>query len=151
MKKFEAEIKGHDSGGAFVIMPFDVEKEYGKKRPKIKATFDGVEYRGSLVRMGSPEHILLIRKDIRAKIGKEAGDMVSVTVEEDLELRIVTPPKDFQMAMDEVPEVGAFFKKLSYTHQKEYVQWIEGAKRQETRERRIRKAIEMMKDGKKGG
>lgn len=150
MKEFEAIIQGHESGGAYIEIPFDVVEAFGKKRPKVKATFDGVLYRGSLVKYGTPYHILLIRKDIRAKIGKEAGAIVNVTIEEDLELRVVKVPEDFQYAMDEFPEVTAFFKALSYTYQKEYVQWIEGAKREETRLRRIGKAIEMMKDGQKG-
>ena len=41
------------------------------------------------------------------------------------------------------------FDKFSYTHKKEYVQWIEGAKKQETRENRIKKAIEQIGGGKK--
>lgn len=150
MKEFEAEIIGHDSGGAYIVIPFDVEQEFGKKRPKVKVTFDGVLYRGTLVRYGTPFHILIIRKDIRAKVGKEAGDMISVTIEQDLEKRTVTVPEDLQKAMIEHPEVVSFFNNLAYTYQKEYVKWIEGAKREATRLRRIDKAIEMMKEGKKG-
>jgi uncharacterized protein YdeI (YjbR/CyaY-like superfamily) len=93
---------------------------------------------------------LIIRKDIRAKVGKEVGDMISVTIEQDLEKRTVTVPEDLQKAMDEHPEVVSFFNNLAYTYQKEYVKWIEGAKREATRLRRIDKAIEMMKEGKKG-
>ncbi|MEM1318836.1 MAG: YdeI/OmpD-associated family protein [Bacteroidota bacterium] len=135
--------------GAYIKIPFDVEAEYGKKRVKIKATFDGEPYRGLLVRMGQPEHILIIKKDIRTKIDKNFGDTITVTLEEDTEPRVVTVPEDFAAAMNAAPEVVAFFQKLSYTHQKEYVQWIEGAKREETRNRRINKALEMMKSGKK--
>ena len=149
MKTFQASIQAHESGGAFVIVPFDVEEVYGKKRVKIKASIDGAIYRGSLVRMGSPHHILLIRKDIRKKIGKEAGDVVHIILEEDTSPRIVVIPDDFKRAMTTHPDVLAFYNNLSYTHQKEYVQWIEGAKRVSTRERRIAKAIEIMKKGKK--
>ena len=56
----------------------------------------------------------------------------------------------YQSVLDSEPEVKKFFEQLSYTHKKEYVQWIEGAKKQETRERRMLKSIEMMKSGKKG-
>ena len=55
---------------------------FGKGRVKVSATFDGVPYNGSLVRMKTPYHILGLRKDIRAKIGKQPGDMVYVTVTE---------------------------------------------------------------------
>ncbi len=149
-RKFKAEILTSDSGGMYVIVPFDVEKEYGKKRVKIIAKIESETYQGSLVRMGTPDHILLMRKDIREKIGKTAGDIVSIEVEEDTAPRVVAVPKDLQKLLDENPKEKSFFQKLSYTHQKEYVQWIEGAKREETRLRRLNKAIEMMKEGKKG-
>ena len=64
--------------GAYVEFPYDVKKEFGKGRVKVSATFDGVPYEGSLVRMKTPFHILGIRKDIRQKIGKQAGDTVAV-------------------------------------------------------------------------
>ena len=81
-------------GGAYVTVPFDVEQVYGKKRVKIKATFDGVPYRGLLVRMGGPQHILIIRKDIRAQIGKEPGDEVEVMLKEDTAPRIRVAPAE---------------------------------------------------------
>ncbi len=68
--------------GAYVEVPFDVREVFGKGRVPVHATFDGVEYDGSLVRMGTPGHILGIRKDIRAQIGKQPGDTVEVTVRE---------------------------------------------------------------------
>ncbi len=151
--EFEGEIlqSPEYSGAAYLIVPFDVEKIFGKKRVKVKVLFDGkVEYRGSLVRMGSPDHILILRKDVRAELGKTFGNKVQVQLNEDTEPRVVKVPEDFQLALDTHPNVLAFFKKLSYTHQKEYVQWIEGAKRAATRQNRIVKAIEMMKAGKKG-
>lgn len=147
--EFEAEILAHKSGGAYVIIPFNVEEMYGKKRVKIKAWFERVSYRGLLVRMGTPDHILIIKKDIRAQIGKEPGDTVSIKLLEDTEPRTVEIPTDFKKLLNENEVVNAFFEKLSYTHQKEYVQWIEGARKQETRERRMKKAIEMMSKGKK--
>jgi len=68
--------------GAYVEVPFDVKAEFGKGRVFVHATFDGEPYDGSLVRMRTPCHILGIRKDIRAKIGKQAGDSVRVTLKE---------------------------------------------------------------------
>jgi hypothetical protein len=69
-------------GGAYIEIPFDVKAEFGKGRVPVKTTFDGEPYGGSLVRMGSPGHILGLRKDIRAKIGKQPGDRVLVTIRE---------------------------------------------------------------------
>ena len=80
---FEAEIqKVPDMDGAYVEIPFDVRKEFGKGRVKVHAWFDGAAYDGSLVRMKTPGHILGVRKDIRAAIGKQPGDMVRVVVRE---------------------------------------------------------------------
>lgn len=83
--EFEAEIKKVDGiDGAYVEIPFDVKKEFGKGRVPVLATFDGEPYEGSLVKMKTPCHILGIRKEIRAKIGKQPGDAVKVTVAERL-------------------------------------------------------------------
>ncbi len=148
-KTFKAIIQPHSSGGAYVDVPFDVEEVFGKKRVKIRATFDGVLYRGLLTKMGTPHHFLLVRKDIQAKIGKGPGDEVKVTVEEDLEPRVVKVPSDVKRLLKQHPEAGKFFEGLSYTHKKEYIQWIEEAKKPETRERRKEKMIEMLLDGRK--
>ncbi|MBF7097273.1 DUF1905 domain-containing protein [Alkalibacter mobilis] len=86
MKKiyeFEAVIKKvPDVDGAYVEFPYDVREEFGKGRVKVLATFDGERYEGSLVRMKTPGHIIGIRKDIRAKIGKQPGDSIKVTIQE---------------------------------------------------------------------
>lgn len=81
--EFEAEIKKVEGiDGAYVEIPFDVKKEFGKGRVPVTATFDGEIYEGSLVRMGTPCHILGIRKEIRSKIGKQPGDTIKVTLQE---------------------------------------------------------------------
>ena len=77
-----------DQDGAYVVFPYDVREEFNKGRVKVHATFDGEPYDGSVVNMGvknadgSVCYIIGIRKDIRAKIGKQPGDMVRVTVRE---------------------------------------------------------------------
>lgn len=79
--KFNAIIKKvEDIDGAYIEFPYDVKEEFGKGRVKVHATFDGYAYDGSLVRMGTPCHIIGIRKDIRAKIGKQPGDTIEVTL-----------------------------------------------------------------------
>jgi len=81
--EFEAIIqKVPDIDGAYIEFPFDVRTEFGKGRVKVHATFDGEPYDGSLVRMKTPCHILGIQKAIRAKINKQPGDTVKVTVRE---------------------------------------------------------------------
>lgn len=81
--EFDAVIqKEPDLDGAYIEFPYDVRAEFGRGRVKVHATFDGAPYDGSLVRMGTEAHILGIRKDIRAKIGKQPGERVHVTVTE---------------------------------------------------------------------
>ena len=81
--EFDAEIKKvPDIDGAYVEIPFDVKLTFGKGRVPVNATFDGVSYQGSLMKMKTPCHILGILKDIRKQIGKQPGDMVHVTIEE---------------------------------------------------------------------
>ena len=88
--EYDAEIFSASSGkgGAYVPFPYDVRAEFGKGRVKVHATFDGEPYNGSLVNMGikNPDgsvcYIIGILKDIRAKINKQPGDNVRVTIRE---------------------------------------------------------------------
>ncbi len=146
---FRAVIQEGDGGGAYVIIPFDVEQEYGKKRVKIRASINGEPYRGTLVRMGGPDHMLIILKEIRQKIGKSAGDEVAIELEEDLDLRKVEIPPDLLQAVQASPQAQAFFDQLSFTHQKEYVRWVTDAKRPETRLERIRRTVQLLEQGKR--
>lgn len=88
--EYESLIYNADrKGGAYVIFPYDIREEFGKGRVRIHATFDGEPYDGSVVNMGvknedgSVCYIIGIRKDIRARIGKQPGDKVFVTVEQE--------------------------------------------------------------------
>ena len=148
MKKvieFDTVIKREgDNDISYADIPFDVEKEFGKKRVKIRALMDSVEYRGLLTPYDG-RYFLLIRKDIRAEIGKTFGDIIHVSIEEDTVPRVVEVPPFLvdKMAMAGVKD---FFDSLSFTHQKEYVRWIEEAKRDETRQIRLEKMMEMLKN-----
>lgn len=146
--RFRAVIENAGGGGAFITIPFDVEETFGKKRLKIKATIEGEPYRGTLVRMGGPNHMLLVLKEIREKIGKSFGDDVLVELEEDLEPRQVDLPPDLRQALQANPVAQGYFNQLSYTHQKEYVRWITEAKRDQTRLDRVRRTIELLTQGK---
>jgi hypothetical protein len=146
---FCAVIEDAGNGGAYVCVPFDVEQTFGKKRVKVLATIEGVPYRGSLVRMGTECHLLPVLKEIRQQTGKAIGDEIEVTVEEDTQPRKVAVPSDLAQALENDASAKDFFQSLAYTHQKEYVAWIEEAKRPETRQARIIKTIDMLKQGKR--
>jgi hypothetical protein len=87
--EFEAEIKKvPDIDGAYIEFPYDIKKEFGKGRVKVSAQFDSELYNGSIVNMGVKNkngsicYIIGIRKDIRQKINKQAGDKIKVTIKE---------------------------------------------------------------------
>lgn len=83
MYEFDAILKKKpEMDAAYIEIPFDVKKVFGKSRVPVRATFDGESYEGQVVKMGTPCHLIGVRKDIRAKIGKQPGDMVHVTLEE---------------------------------------------------------------------
>jgi bifunctional DNA-binding transcriptional regulator/antitoxin component of YhaV-PrlF toxin-antitoxin module len=145
--KFKAKIQEGRGGGAFVYFPYEVEKEFGTKgQVPIKADFEGEDYRGSLAKYGSPQHMLGVSKAIREKLGKRPGDMLEVELWKDEEERTVEVPPEFQKLMKK-EGLLPFFEKLSYTHRKEYCRWISEAKKEETRLRRLEKAVEMLRSG----
>jgi hypothetical protein len=149
MKKytFKATIQPGIGGGAGVVFPYDVEREFGTKaRVPVKSTLDGIAYSGSLVKCGPTSHMLGVLKDIREQIGKGPGDTIKVVLWKDDEVRTVEVPVEFEQLMKK-HGVLAVFEKLSYTNRKEYCRWITGAKRQETRQMRLEKSIEMLKAG----
>lgn len=86
--EYDAVIQLADKGGAYTVFPYDVRAEFGKGRVKVHATFDDEPYDGSIVNMGvkNPDgsicYIIGILKDIRAKINKQPGDVVRVTIRE---------------------------------------------------------------------
>ncbi|WP_142723467.1 YdeI/OmpD-associated family protein [Chryseobacterium sp. ON_d1] len=150
---FKAMIQQNgEMNAAFVEFPFSTEELFSKKgQVKIKVVFDEkVEYRGSLTKMKSDCHILGLTQEVRKQLGKTFGDEVSVSLIEDKEERMVEIADDIASVFDENPEAKTLFDKMSYTHKKEYIRWIEEAKKPETRENRKTKMILMILDGKKG-
>ncbi|MBS1619663.1 MAG: DUF1905 domain-containing protein [Bacteroidetes bacterium] len=139
--KFTAELRDAGGGGVYVLFPYSTEEMFGVKgRVPIKATIDGEPYQGSLVKYGTPQHMLLVLKSIREKIGKDIGDTVQVTIEHDVAKRTVEVPEDFVKALKE-SKLKTAFDKMSYSHRRERVLWIEDAKKEETTVRRIEKAL----------
>ncbi len=147
MEKFNAKIKKiEDKDGAYIEIPFDVEKVFGKKRVKVKATFDGVEYRGSIVRMGMPCYIIGITKEIRKKIGKESGDIIEVTIVKDDEERTIDIPEDLRVELKKEDNLKSIFESLSFSNKKKYINSITSAKKEETRRKRIENLLRELKE-----
>ena len=150
---FSAEIQQHqDINAAFVHFPFDTFELFGEKgQVKVKVLFDNKNgIPGSLTKMKSDCHLLGLTQEIRKKLGKTFGDTIDIKLWEDKEERIVLVPDDVLILLDQNEKAKELYEKMSYTHKKEYIRWIEDAKKEETRERRKIKMIEMILDGKKG-
>jgi hypothetical protein len=119
----------------------------GAKRFPVVATVNGYTWRTTVTRMGG-EFLLGLKRAVREEAGVEAGDTVEVRLELDTAPREVEVPEALSSALAEDPEARAAFDRLAYTHRKEYARWIEEAKRDETRRRRVPKALEMLRQGK---
>ena len=145
--EFDAPIqRNDDGGGSFVTIPFDVQAAFGVRgRVPVTATFDGADYRGSISPYGG-RYMIGVLLDVQDRIGKRAGDVVHVTVRLDTAERVVELDAATEAALAAAGVLDRF-RAMSYSHQREYWQWIDGAKRQDTRESRIAKAIAMVGDG----
>ena len=144
-QRFEATLEQHGSG-TVVVVPFDLKEAFGSGRPPVRATVNGYTFRTTLFTMGG-RALLGLNREVREAAGVEAGRKVSVQLERDAEPRNVAVPRDLAAALEVDPAVRETFDELSYTHRKEYVRWIEDAKRDETRTRRIAKAVELLREG----
>jgi hypothetical protein len=144
-QRFEATLEQHGSG-TVVVVPFDLKEAFGSGRPPVRATVNGYSFRTTLFTM-SGRALLGLNREVREAAGVEAGQEVSVELERDDEPRAVEVPRDLASALEADPAVRETFDGLSYTHRKEYVRWIEDAKRDETRTRRVAKAVEMLREG----
>ena len=138
---FKVLLEKHETMEATgITIPFDVEKVFGAKRVPVKVSVNGVEHRSTVFRMGG-KYMMAVPKRFRDAAGIKGGEMITVEMERDAEKRTVEVPKDLADALKKA-NLQDVFSKMSYTHQKEYVNAINEAKREETRIRRIGKTIE---------
>jgi uncharacterized protein YdeI (YjbR/CyaY-like superfamily) len=121
----------------------------GAKRFPVAATINGYSWQTSVTRMRA-EFLLGLNRAVRQAAGVEVGDTVEVEVEIELDRapREVELPPALADALARSAEARAAFDRLSYTHRKEYARWIEEARREETRQRRIARALELLRQGK---
>jgi hypothetical protein len=149
---FEAELIRSDEPGAwtYLVIPFDVEKAFGSKgNVPVKGTFDGAAFTGTAMPLGRGRHMLVVNKEVRDKIRKEKGDVVTVVVEQDAAERTIHTPDDFARAIESNAKAREQYAGFSNSKKKEYVEWIEGAKQAETRARRIAQGVELIAQGRR--
>jgi uncharacterized protein YqfA (UPF0365 family) len=145
--RFEAVLGGEAGDRPTVELPFDVRATYGSARPKLKVTVNGVELRTTVAVYGGRSYVGF-RKEVRDAAGIEIGDRIRVAIELDAAPREVEVPDDLARALAKDRVAKKIFDGLAFTHRNEYAKWIEGAKKPETRARRLAKAVEMLREKK---
>jgi hypothetical protein len=144
--RFEGVLESAGRGGGVLIrIPFDLREAFGGVRVPVRVRVNGYEFRTTTAVMGG-KALIGLNKQVREGAGVAVGHRVEVELQRDEEPRTVEVPEAFASALAEAG-LRVRFDRLSYTHRKEYVRWIEEAKREETRERRLAKAVEMLGQG----
>jgi|SRR5580704_12615952 hypothetical protein len=152
MKKLEFTVKLEGKQGssvAWLNAPFDVVKEFGTRaRVPVRGTINGFPFRSSLMPMGGC-HGMAVNKTMRDGAGVQAGDMATIVMERDEGERTVEIPPLLKKELGKSKSAQSNWEKLSFTNQKEIALSISGAKQEETRARRLAKAMGILKTGKK--
>jgi hypothetical protein len=145
--RFHATLQLNGKTATGIEVPQDVVDGLGSgRRPPVRVTINGHTYRSSVAFMGG-RFLLPVSAENRQHSGVAAGDEVDVDIELDDEPRQVTPPPDFAEALGADHEAKRIFDGMPYSHQLRHVLAIEGAKTAETRQRRIAKAVSMLREG----
>jgi len=143
MPRFTATLEARGSG-SLVEVPLDVRAVFGQARPPVKATVNGHTFQSTIAVYGG-KYYLGLNREVRGAAGVDVGDVLTIDLERDADERTVELPDDLDAALD--ASTRATFDRLSFTHRREYVRWIEEAKREDTRKRRVANAVQMLRDG----
>jgi hypothetical protein len=127
-----------------IPVPFDPRALFGKARVPVTVTLNGYTYRSTIAPMGGG-YLIPLRKDHREAAGVKGGDSVKVTIALDTAAREVVVPEDLLAMLKKKPQMLARWEALSYTHRREHAEALMGAKKPETRARRLAKILEDMK------
>jgi hypothetical protein len=133
-------------GERHIVVPVDARALWGEARPPVAGTVNGVPFRSRLMVYGG-QTLLGLTNAFRAEAGIAEGDEVEVVIDRDDAPREVEVPPALRALLDGDATARAAFDALSFTHRREYANWIAEAKKVETRDRRAAKAIEMLRDG----
>jgi hypothetical protein len=146
--RFEARVEAHGKTATFFHVPPEVMEALGpKKRVAVRVTVNGYTYRSTVAPMGAT-FLLPLNRQNRTAASVSAGDVAQVAIERDEAPRVVEVPPGLAAALATDHSAGEAFTGLSYSHQRDYVEWITGAKRAETRARRVAQALERLRAGK---
>jgi hypothetical protein len=145
--RFESTVELGGKTATGIPVPENVIEALGaSKRPPVTITVNGHRYRTTAVRMGGRFFVPLSAEN-REAAGVAAGESITVDIEADTAPREVTMPDDLAAALDDAARTA--YDGLSYTHRKEWVRWVEEAKKPETRATRIEKTVAALREGRK--
>jgi hypothetical protein len=145
--RFRTKILQSGKTAAGIEVPAKVVAALGpSKRPPVLATINGFTYRTSVAPMGG-KFMVGVPPEFREGAGVAAGDMVEIDLELDTKPREVLLPPDFLAELERDARAQRFFEALSYSNKRRLVEPIAAAKAPETRERRIAKTIEQLREG----
>jgi hypothetical protein len=150
LQYFEAQLKRPSGIGAWTYLdiPFSIPDTYGvEAQLRVKGSINGHPFRSSARPHGDGRHYIVVSQSIRDAIGVTRGDFVRVSLERDDEPREVNLPFDLALELQNDPVAFATYNALSYSHQRAYIEWIEEAKKPETRQKRITQAIDRLQNG----
>jgi hypothetical protein len=146
MVRVEATLEAARGGGTVVELPAaSLAALGGGARFRVRGTINGATLESSTMGIGGGRVCVGVHKATLQAIGAGPGDPVSLEIERDERVREVVVPAELQAALSEDAEAAATYEGLAFTHRREYAEWIAGAKRPETRKRRVSKAIEMLR------
>jgi bacteriocin resistance YdeI/OmpD-like protein/uncharacterized protein DUF1905 len=141
-ERFEA-VVGTEGTGTFVEVPIDVPAVFGRVRAPVRVTVNGHTWRSTVMRYGE-RYVLPLNRQNREAAGVAAGEAITVDLASDDAARTVDVPDDLAAALEAAPGARAAFDGAAFTHRREWVEWVTGAKRPETRERRIGGVVEQV-------
>jgi hypothetical protein len=147
--RFHTEVLREGKTATGLQVPNEVVAELGAgKRPAVRITINGYSYRTTAMFMNG-RYMVPLAAEHRAGAGVSAGEKIDVEIELDAAVREVVVPPDLGAALAAQPSTQAFFDQLSFTHRKEWVRWIEDAKKPETRLTRLTKTIDELREGRR--
>lgn len=145
--RFRTTIEQNGKTATGIRVPDEVVEALGSgKRPAVTVTINGYTYRNTIAVMGGV-FMVGVSAEHRAGAGVAGGDEVNVDIALDTAPREVTVPDDFAAALDAEPKARATFDGLSYSNRSWHVLQVTGARTDETRQRRIGKSVDMLREG----
>ena len=147
--RFNSTVQQAGKTATGIPVPADVVTDLGAgRKPAVRVTIGGHSYRSTIATRGG-EYKIPLSAENRERAGVAAGDSIEVEIELDTQPREVSVPAALAEALEADPDARRFFESLSYSQQQWYVLPIDGAKTEETRERRVAKALAMLREGRK--